>query len=193
MEELYKFVNIPNFDKIQLELLNAIDYNYQSKGKHAISYQPSYMRSKCPELMEWLDLRTKLPYRILRYYFTPANDVLEHHIDGSNPRVPFGLNIPVLNCANTTMTWWNCDEDNFYIPKPIGGYLGSITPKNIAKITIKDRLELVRPCFTKNDVMHSVENPNNTIRIMFTVRWFLHSTKARTIEEVIDTKGLFYD
>jgi hypothetical protein len=193
MEELYKFVNIPNFDKIQLELLDAIDYDYRLKGKHATSYLPNYMRSKCPELMEWLDARVKSPYRMLRYYFTPANDSLDHHIDGSIPRVPFGLNIPVLNCANTTMSWWECDEDNFFIPTPSSGYMGSITPKDTSKIKIKDRLELVRPCFTKNDVMHSIENPNSTIRIMFTVRWLLHPTKFRTIEEVIDTTGIFYE
>jgi hypothetical protein len=197
MEELYRFVNIPSFEQVQIELFNAIDYNYQLKGKHANNYTPDYMRSQCPTLMTWLDSRNKFPakfpYRLLRYYFTPAHDTLSPHIDGGNTKVPFGLNIPVLNCNNTTMTWWNCNEENTYIPPEENGYLGSIIPKDITKITPREKLELIKPCFTRNDIMHSVENPNDTIRIMFTVRWALHPTKFRTIEEVIDTDGLFYE
>ena len=191
MEELYRFVNVPNFNKVQTELFNAIDYDYQSKGKHAKNYTPDYMRLKCPTLMTWLDAKTKTHYRLLRFYFTPPNMVLGHHVDGVYPTVPFGLNIPVMNCENTTMTWWDCSVDNLYIPTPGGGYLGSITPIDVSKTTVRDKLELIKPCFTRNNIMHSVENPNNTFRIMFTVRWVLHSTKFRTIDEVMDTTDLF--
>lgn len=191
MEELYKFVNIPNFREVQTELLNAIDYDYQSKGKHAKNYTAGYMKLKCPTLMNWLNGKNKSHYRLLRFYFTPPNGALEHHIDGNTPTVPFGLNIPVINCENTSMTWWNCDEDNFRIPNPDNGYLGAITPKDLSKITVKDKLELIKPCFTRNNIMHSIENPNNTTRIMFTVRWGLHPTKFRTIDEVMDTTDLF--
>jgi hypothetical protein len=114
-KKLYKLVNIPNFDKIQTELFNAIDYDYQSMGKHGKNYTTEYMRLRCPTLMTWLDSKTKNQYRLLRFYFTPPQDSLERHIDGSNPTIPFGLNIPVINCENTTMTWWNCDEDNLRI------------------------------------------------------------------------------
>jgi hypothetical protein len=86
------------------------------------------------------------------------------------------------------MTWWNCSEDNFRIPTPENGYLGATTPIDISKMTIRDQLELIKPCFTKNNVMHSIENPNNTTRIMFTVRWGL---QFRTIDEVMDTTDLF--
>lgn len=191
MEELYRFINIPDFKKVQTELFDAIDYDYQSKGKHAKNYTPDYMRLKCPTLMSWLDAKTKADYRLLRFYFTPPNEVLGHHIDGINPIVPFGLNIPVMNCENTTMTWWNCNKDNLRIPNPGSGYLGAITPVDISKTTVRDKLELIKPCFTRNDVMHSVENPNNTVRIMFTVRWGLHHTMFRTIEDVMNTEDLF--
>jgi hypothetical protein len=42
-----------------------------------------------------------------------------------------------------------------------------------------------------NDVMHNVKNFNDSVRIMFTVRWGLHPTKFRTIDEVMDTTDLF--
>jgi hypothetical protein len=186
MKELYKFVNIPNFDKVQTELLNAIDYDYQSKGKHGKNYTASYMRSMCPTLMTWLDARTKSQYRLLRFYFTPPNGVLEHHIDGHNTVITFGLNIPVINCENTTMTWWNCDKDNLYIAPP-DSYLGAIIPIDRSKMTINEKLELIKPCFTRNDIMHSIENPNNTTRIMFTVRWGLYPN----IDDVMNTTDLF--
>ena len=190
MKELYKFINIPNFEVVQRELLESINYDYASKGLHAQNFSEEHLTTTCPTLMSWLKSRSKIPFRLLRFYFTPAYSEQPKHIDSNFIPVPFGLNIPVLNCHNTKMTWYNCSEENKndYVSD---GIITCIFPKDVSKLEVIEELELVRPCFTRNDVMHNVKNFNNSVRIMFSVRWALHTTKFRTIDEVMDTTDLF--
>ena len=61
----------------------------------------------------------------------------------------------------------------------------------ISKLQIVERFEILQPCFTNNEVMHSVENLSTDYRVMFTVRWILDPTLGRQIDEVIDTTDLF--
>lgn len=192
MEELYKYVNIPNFEYIQQELLNSLwDYEYKSKGLHAANFTEEFLCERCPTLMSWLKLRSKSAFRLLRFYFTPGYGELSPHIDSSFITVPFGLNIPVLNCENTKMIWYNCSPQNQGKPEAINGYLQGIQPLNSNILEVIDQIELVKPCFIKGDVMHSVKNFHESWRIMFTVRWGLHPIKFRKIEDVIDTTDLF--
>jgi hypothetical protein len=41
-----------------------------------------------------------------------------------------------------------------------------------------------------NTILHGVRNDSNEYRVMFTVRWPLHSTLFRNVEEVMDTSDL---
>lgn len=182
---------MPNFEVIQQELSASINYDYISKGLHAQNFSEEYITSTCPTLMSWLKPRSKSQFRLLRFYFTPGNSELPHHIDSSFVSVPFGLNIPVLNCQNTKMIWYNCSKENQNSHSADSGYQSAITPRDISKLEVIEELELIKPCFTRNDIMHNVKNFNSSVRIMFTVRWGLHPTKFRTIEEVMDTSGLF--
>jgi hypothetical protein len=191
VKELYKYIIIPNFEVVQRELLESINYDYISKGLHAQNFSEEYLTDKCPTFMSWLKSKNKSEFRLLRFYFTPAHSELPHHIDSSFVPVPFGLNIPVLNCQNTKMIWYHCSEENKNTHTAEGGYKHAVTPKDVSKLEILEELELVKPCFTRNDVMHNVKNFNDAVRIMFTVRWGLHPTKFRTINEVMDTTDLF--
>ena len=192
MEELYKYVTIPNFKEVQRELLESINYDYASKGLHAQNFSEEHLTNTCPTFMSWLKSKSKREFRLLRFNFTPAYSELPHHIDGSFISVPFGLNVPVLNCHNTKMTWYQCSKENQ------NGYSTgssndqhSITPIDVSKLEIIEELELTKPCFVRNDIMHTVKNLNNAVRIMFTVRWDLHPAKFRTINEVMNIDDLF--
>ena len=193
MEELYKNIIIPNFEEIQQELLSCIDHDYKADTKpHAFSYDESYMWFKCPKFMIWLKTRSKLPVRLFRFYITPPKQSLGAHIDGGGPSpvVSFGLNIPVAGSENTYMTWYKCDPTNLRTDHP-EGYLGGIHPKDYNNLEVIEHLEILKPCFTNNSVMHGVENNSDNYRVMFTVRWILHEKFGRTIESCIDTDGLF--
>jgi hypothetical protein len=191
MEELYRYVHIPNFEEIQRELIESINYDYSSQGLHAQNFTEEYMTEKCPKLMNWLKVKSKSKFRLLRFYFTPGHAELLPHIDSSFITVPFGLNIPVLNCHNTKMTWYHCSKENQSLPVVKNGYLQGVCPIDPSKLEIIEELELTKPCFVKGDVMHGVKNFNNTVRIMFTVRWGLHPIKFRSIDEVMDITDLF--
>lgn len=188
MDELYKHITIPNFEEVQRELLESINYDYVSRGLHAQNFSEEHLTNRCPTFMSWLKSKSKRKFRLLRFNFTPAYSELPHHIDGSFVSVPFGLNVPVLNCHNTKMTWYQCSKENQNgYSTGYGNDQHLITPIDVSKLVIIEELELTKPCFVRNDIMHNVKNLNNAVRIMFTVRWDLHPTKFRTIDEVIDT------
>jgi hypothetical protein len=195
MNELYRYIKIPNFELVQKELLLAIYHDYESHtAPHAFTYSRKYLENKSPTLMTWLNGRTKMPYRLLRYYITPPGKSLGAHIDGGGqfPTVPFGINIPVTGTQNTYHTFYQCNNSNIRSDIP-ENYLGGLHPKDYQSIQEIKKLEILQPCFTNNSVMHGVTNLSNKYRVMFTIRWALHPTIGRTIEEVIDTNGLFYD
>ena len=188
MDHLYQFVNIPNLEIIQEELLNCIQHDYKSKTTpHAFTYSVKYMATTCPTLMNWLVPRSKMSIRLLRFYVTPPRQNLGIHIDGGSnghPSVPFGLNIPIIGVDNTYQIFYDCPEDNIFGNRPMG-YNESLHPKDLNSLTPIDRVEITTPCFTNNSVMHNVENNTDNYRVMFVVRWVLHKTIGRQIAEVI--------
>jgi len=188
MDKLYQFVDIPNLERVQQELLNSIQHDYKLHDRpHAFTYNLEYVAKTCPTLMQWLIPKCKLPLRLLRYYVTPPRQNLGIHIDGgyNSPTVPFGLNIPVIGVKDTYQIFYKCDSDNMYGNTP-DGYNQSLHPKDVSKLVPIDKVEITTPCFTNNSVMHNVENNTDEYRIMFVIRWYLHQTKAREIEEVIN-------
>lgn len=186
MKDLWIPVNIPKFNEVQQELLNMVTIQPSVTKTFAFSVDEPTMIENCPLFMDWLTPRKKKKVRLYRFYITEPYGHLGAHIDGIKKlKVPFGLNIPVANCENTFHVFYDCEEDNFETEFK-EGYLGGCTPKDHSLLNEISRLEITRPYFTRNDIMHAVENNNPTYRIMFTVRWQLHPELSRTIEEVFD-------
>lgn len=186
MKDLWVPIDIPDFDKIQEELSKMVVIESGVTKTHAFSIDERSMIKQCPIFMDWFIPRKKKAVRIYRFYITEPFGHLGAHIDGSKQlRVPFGMNIPVANCNNTYHIFYNCDEDNIKNEYK-SGYLNGCVPKDRELITETARLEITKPYFTRNDVMHSVVNNNPTYRVMFTVRWLLHPTIGRDIDEVFD-------
>jgi len=190
MKELYTAFFIPNFTEIQAELLDAIDHDYKAHDTpHAFTYNQKYMEQHCPMFMAWLKPKLKLPVRIYRYYITPPNQDLNVHIDGVGPTVPFGLNIPIIGTENTFHTFYELEPDNIEVKTP-DGYLGGMHPKDPSKLRKIIDLEITRPYITNNEIAHGVQNHSDKHRVMFTVRWAIHPTRFRNVEEVMDTSEL---
>lgn len=190
MDQLYLWVKDPPPQEIiQQELLAAICHDYRIKT-HAFTYIQSYIARKCPVFWQWLAPRLRTETRLMRFYVTEPYGRLPPHIDGAPVTVPFGLNFPVLNCQGTTMTWYGVDSDDVqrWNQHNAHGYMSSYKLREDAesRSTILQQLEITRPCFVRNDIMHSVENPRDTWRIMLSIRFPLHAQRYRTIAEVID-------
>lgn len=190
MKELYVPFTIPNLESIQQELLAAIDHDYkESATPHAFTYSEPYMMARCPQFMSWLKPRLRLPVRIYRYYVTPPRQSLGIHIDGADPTVPFGINIPVTGTKNTYHSYYETDPDNLEVRVP-DGYLGGTHPIDISKLTMTHELEIMRPYVINNEVLHGVRNDSDDYRVMFTVRWVIHKFLARNIEDCMNTSDL---
>jgi hypothetical protein len=197
MQELYRWIdNFDNLDIIQSELISSISHDYKQKT-HAFTYPEKYIADRCPTFWNWLRPRLFITTRLMRFYVTAPCSELPPHIDGAPITVPFGLNIPVLNCESTTMTWWQVPNDHIEVFQDHRnyGYMSSYKLVEGAKDTaeIIERIEIDRPCFVRNDIMHSVENNRDTWRIMLSIRFPLHKTRWRTLEEVMNLQNLFTD
>jgi hypothetical protein len=191
MNELSIPFTIPNLEEIQTELLSAIDYDYKKVvGTHAFSYTYTHMIENCPKFMEWLMPKVKAPVRVFRYYITPPHTSLDAHIDGVDPTSPFGINIPVTGTQNTYHCFYDTSKDNIYATSP-NGYLGSWLAKDQTKLKlIGEEIEVMRPYIMNNSILHGVRNDSDEHRVMFTVRWPLHNTLYRKLEDVMDTSDL---
>lgn len=194
MKELSIPFSIPNLEEIQQELLAAIKHDYKDPKyihNHAFTYDTPYMQVACPTLMEWLLPRCIAPIRMLRYYVTPPHTVAPIHIDGIDPRLPFGINIPVTGCKNTYHTYYDTTEDNLIqSPSVDGSFYGAILPKDQSKLTVLEELEITRPYVINNEILHGIRNDSDDYRVMFTVRWILHPTRWRSIDECMNTTDL---
>lgn len=190
MKELFIPFRIPDFEVIQKELLSAIDHDYKESNKpHAFTYPEYYMKHKCPVFMSWLMPRLKLPVRLYRYYITPPRSSLPVHIDGTNPTVPFALNLPLSGTKNTLHSFYETTKDNIEF-KTGPGYLAATQPVDCSKLEKIVDLEILEPYVTNNAVLHGVTNDTDDHRVMFTVRWLIHETIGRTVEECLEISDL---
>jgi len=191
MNELSIPFTIPNLEEIQTELLFSIDHNYKARcDTHAFSYTAKYMTEHCPKFMSWFMPKVKIPVRIFRYYVTPPHTSLGAHIDGVSPTSPFGINIPIIGTKNTYHCYYDTPKDNIYATSP-NGYLGAWLVKDHTKLKlIGEEMEVMRPYVMNNSILHGVRNDSDEYRVMFTIRWPLHHTLFRNVEEVMDTSEL---
>jgi hypothetical protein len=191
MEKLFTPINVKNFSLFQEELIKSLPLNFKDNGLHAFNRDEETMSAMCPNLMSWLKSRSKMPFRLLRYYVTPPRTNLGAHIDGYKAvSVPLGLNFPVIGYHNTYQIYYDCAVDNL-ADKNKGDYLDGVVPKDSTTLKEIARFEINKPGFVRNDVMHSVENATDHWRVVFIVRWILHPFIGRTIEEVFNIEDLY--
>jgi hypothetical protein len=113
------------------------------------------------------------------------------HIDGIDPKLAFGLNLPLAGSKNTYHTYYDTPEDNLLVsPSKNGSFLGAIVPKDESKLIPIQEIEITRPYVINNEVLHGIRNESDEYRVMFTIRWPMHHTQWRTVEECMDTSEL---
>ena len=191
MKNLFTPIVVKDFDIFQAELKKSLPVDYHSKGLHAFNRDEKTMTELCPQLMSWLKSRSRMPFRLLRYYVTPPQTNLAAHIDGYKAvSVPLGLNFPIIGYRNTYQIYYDCAHDNLS-EKSKGEYLDGVVPKDPSIMKEISRIEIDRPGFVRNDIMHSIENSTDQWRVVFIVRWVLHPFIGRTIEEVFDANDLY--
>jgi hypothetical protein len=205
MKKFYRYIDIPNLTTIVEELSKFYNLDNLNKNKaESWIYNYNSVREELPNLAEFLR-RSKVRVHLLKFYSIPPNGILGHHsdgpIDGSSFCPPFTFNIPLLNCNNTYVHYFDCEPSNLKILDRVNvknglvqeGFMGSAyVPINKSKITEIVKAEVNKPIIIKTDMVHSASNPNeNTFRVIAGIRFDLRN--ALEFEDIFDTTGLRID
>jgi len=214
MRKYYRYIDIPNLEEIQKELLSFSNYEKYCDGMtHSWRHDYSPVKHKLPNLDKFLQ-RSKVHVGVIKYYALPPKGILGHHIDGppigyDKMKFPhsfygpkFSFNIPLLNCKNTYTHWYQCSIDNL---RPLNqsyhyngqfiqeGYMSNAwVPIDNNKIVEVIKAETDKPIIIKTDILHSGSNPNeSTTRILASIRLDLGSRVDKDeFEDFFDVSGL---
>ena len=163
------------FDNIKMELRDSQDW---SSIKKMVWVPPSgWLESECPISHQWIESVREREIQLIRFHLTPAFGKLNIHIDGTleNPRV-HALNIPVINYENALMRWYDySDKSNWkndYVEprEELNNAKGGV-PINPTKCVVVDKTIIDRPTFLRTDTPHSIDNPNDGVRVILSVRF----------------------
>jgi hypothetical protein len=188
MTLLYQKIKIPNFDIKQQELIELATGKFQDSNLLTY-YDPSReeLENQCPTLYSFLCKNSKVPIRFFRLYHTPPLAGLPPHIDGNvHYRSPIGLNLPILNCTNALMKWW--DESNADLVTGNFGWndIPATRILNNGQLRCIERVEINNPTFVRTDFIHSIENYNNQPRVIMSIRWKFNKLQGQQFKDVLD-------
>lgn len=186
--KLYQKIKIPDFDKKQQELLELVKGKFTDPNE-LTWYDPPFSEivKYCPTLANYLVEKSKTRMRLFRIYHSPAQSGLGVHIDGDiDNRSPIGLNLPISNCKQSAMKWW--DESNAKMITGPYGYnnLPACKILNPKELTCIGSVEIDVPTFVRTDVIHSVENYNNEPRLILSIRWAYNAISGQHFNQVMD-------
>ncbi len=174
---LYNKVDIDDnlFNKIRQELKVAQDWS--SMKKMAWVPPSGWLQTKCPISYQWIESVREREIQLIRFHLTPPRGKLNIHIDGTieNPRV-HALNSPVMNYENAFMRWYDySDKSNWkndYVEprEELYNAKGGV-PIDESKCVVTDETIIDRPTFLRTDTPHSIDNPNDGVRVILSIRF----------------------
>jgi hypothetical protein len=189
---LYQKINVPDFRIKQRELINLIKNKFD-KARTVSFYDPksAEISEICPTLYSYILENSLEKIRFYRVYYTPPKGRLEPHIDGHGGyRNPISLIIPIIGYRNSLMKWW--DESNANIVIENTGWNNMLVTNilNKSELNCIEQVEIDRPTFVRTDIIHSVENYNETPRAILNVRWAYNKIKGQNFEDVFKINAL---
>ena len=174
--QLYKKISIEGFEKAQTNLLKLVNelFDYEELTTNIVVSKETIFE-RCPEI-ETFVVKNNLSWDVARFFITKPNDQTIIHNDGSSEYPKFlALNLPILNCENTLMSWWDDVEIVQINPNDIPSHTqkyGSYIEHFVSKSgTSFDSVELNSPSLVRINYPHNVSNTNNQFRIIFSIRF----------------------
>ena len=193
MSELARFFSIPNIKIIQEEIWSLVKPEMLTDQTLGFTIKKNDLISNAPTLMSWFFETFDHQPLTYRLYITAPHSNLKHHIDGFlNLPIAYSLNIPIYNCLGTEHIFWHCEDSNKLRGSDDATSQRSkqgaryVVAKDSNKLKKIKSYELNNPCFFRNDIMHSVENPSDSHRIVLGVRWELSPIKFRNISDFVN-------
>lgn len=168
--EYFKEIDLPNWTAIQQFCLSKWDGTFTT-AKVFIDDDLAYIGNIIEnDIATVLGLDVKIKTAIM--FINEPNFVQDLHVDGFDPARTnasnTALNLPILNCNDGPMYWY--DGDFFLTRSPF---------KTIKYLKINWNNEPVlaatkiinKPTFVKIDVPHHIENKSNSPRLMLSIRF----------------------
>lgn len=173
--QLYKKIDIPQFEIIQQKLL-IIAQELMEPGKtDACQADQDQILSRVPELQSYFQ-NNNLNWEIGRFFLTAPGESIPIHIDGNEQHPKFlAINLPLTGCAGTKMMWWDNvsmsdvkDLSNYGVGPNKGGGVVLLDGQNK---TVIDDLELIDPHVVRINLPHNIVNPTTHDRIVLSIRF----------------------
>lgn len=184
MTELYRKIEIPNFEIIKTELLTLVSPQISQNLRYWDIPGIDFFKS-APVFFNYLK---KNFYRfpiLFRFYNSPPHDGLGPHIDNlPTAKNRIGFNIPLLGVKNTVMNYYDTISDNLEIAHTVGfGSTPAQLIKDNTRLVLIDSFVVNQPTLVRTDRIHSVSNPNDTYRLVLGMKFI-----GTTFEEVYKGK-----
>jgi hypothetical protein len=165
----YKFVDIPNFDKIQQDLTAMIPLLFKETVTSAIVVDHASVKAHCPLLIDFFE-KNDLVWDIARFFMTAPMSELPIHLDGNHENPKFlALNLPIIGCKNTTMNWW--EQIELIDVESTKEYGANICLFDSDNKICSHSLELSSPAIVQINIPHNVSNLQDTTRVILSVRF----------------------
>ena len=167
---LYKAIDLPDFEIMKpklIDLMYKTITDFDSTNTKATNHD--LIEQYCPELVKFFNTNN-LTLDVGRFFVTPPRDGLYIHVDGNSQtsRI-FSLNLPLLNCENSEMIWWdNVGVVEYRSHESYGNNIAKMDGEHKVKLA---SLALTTPHLVRVDVPHSVENNQDKLRAIFSMRF----------------------
>jgi hypothetical protein len=189
--ELYRVLTtdqFPNWDQAREELERYITSSMRISTVGDRSKPWSYFISvgdllnQSPVLHDALKQILRITPTEGKVYHSPPGNGTGPHKDGVPGSLqPLGLALPIIGIGEQSrMVWYRDDSSNEIIRQfdsdPLDSQFASIkksvvVPRDPDKMVVWDQLAINRPTFVRNDIMHSVINQTDCVRVVLILRW----------------------
>jgi hypothetical protein len=123
------------------------------------------------DIMDTLKIVVKIKTAIM--FINEANFIQDLHVDGFNVERAnasnTALNLPILNCDNGPMHWYN---GNFFLTKSPSKTIKYLKINWTSKPTLAATKIINSPTLVKINIPHHIENKSDSPRLMLSIRFF---------------------
>ena len=151
--------------------------HWKSITKMAWIPPDNWLEVNCPRCYDWIQEISAYPIKFIRFHLTPPRGKLNIHVDGTieEPR-KYALNIPFMNYENALMKWYDYGDmsnwKNDYVEprEQLYNAKGGV-PVDASKCKVIEEAVIDWPTFLRTDIPHSIDNPNEEVRVILSVRY----------------------
>jgi hypothetical protein len=168
--EYFKEVDLPSWPIIQQFCISKWDGQFTTAKVFTdedLRYIGNFIEHDIKDTLG-LDVRVKTAIM----FINNANFVQDLHVDGFDPARAnasnTALNLPILNCDNGPMSWY---DGKFFLTKSPFKTIKYLKINWTTKPTLAATKIINKPTFVKINIPHHIENQSSSPRLMLSIRF----------------------